>query len=90
MNRIEKRDVVSDVALGLCSVHDILTVRVKYSVVGIKRLTYWAAFNRVMNSGHDKVIRDFEKRMGRSIEKIDMSTRVGTRLRDELLVFLKG
>ena len=43
-----------------------------------------------MNSGHSKVIGDFEKRMGRSIEKIDMSTRVGTRLRDKLLVFLKG
>jgi len=43
-----------------------------------------------MNRGYGKVIRDFKKRMGRRIEKIDMSTRVGTRLRDELLVFLKG
>ena len=35
------------------------------------------------------MIRDFEKRIGRSIKKIDTSTRAGTRLRDELLVLLK-
>ncbi|MFQ5906891.1 MAG: hypothetical protein ACE5JA_10035 [bacterium] len=37
----------------------------------------------------EKVIRDFEKRIGRSIKKIDTSTRAGTRSRDELLVLLK-
>ncbi len=35
------------------------------------------------------MIRDFEKRMRRSIKKIDTSTRAGTRLRAELLVLLK-
>lgn len=34
-------------------------------------------------------MRDFEKRMDRSIKRIDTSTRAGTRLRDELLVLLK-
>ena len=33
--------------------------------------------------------KDFEKRIGRSIKKIDTSTRARTRLRDELLVLLK-
>ncbi|TET44707.1 hypothetical protein E3J62_09570 [candidate division TA06 bacterium] len=37
----------------------------------------------------EKVIRDFEKRISRSIKKIDTSTRAGTRLRAELLVLLK-
>jgi putative transposase len=37
----------------------------------------------------EKVIGDFEKRIGRSIKRIETSTRAGTRLRDELLVLLK-
>lgn len=37
----------------------------------------------------EKVIKVFESKIGRSIEEIDTSTRVGTRLRDELLVLLK-
>ena len=37
----------------------------------------------------EKVIGDFEKRIRKGIKKIDTSTRVGTRLRDELLVLLK-
>ena len=37
----------------------------------------------------EKVIRDFEKKTGSSIKKIDTFTRVGTRLRDDLLVLLK-
>ncbi len=37
----------------------------------------------------EKVIRDFEERIGSSVKRIDTSTRAGTRLRDELLVLLK-
>jgi REP element-mobilizing transposase RayT len=37
----------------------------------------------------EKVIVDFEKRIGSHVEKIDTGTRVGSRLRDELLVMLK-